>query len=284
MTSGKPRLTADAAQEMIARAGAAPAVGGRAPIAMSHRLFALTLVLAALPGEPALAQAAPRYAVEIETGPVWQSRNDVRIPNDASATRYSLVDLLGNGPWTAARVSLTRTGHNGRELRLLAAPLSVTETGTPATSIRFAGAGFAALTPTAATYQFNSYRATYRWRMHHGDRWTWWVGGTAKVRDARIELRQGATSARKTDLGFVPLLHVGGEARFDESWRLTFDADALAGGPGRAEDAAVKVARNFGDGWRVSAGYRTVEGGAGVDAVYTFAWLHYAVLSVRKAF
>jgi len=34
----------------------------------------------------------------------------------------------------------------------------------------------------------------------------------------------------------------------------------------------------------VAAGYRTVEGGADVDEVYNFAWLHYAVLSVSYGF
>jgi hypothetical protein len=34
----------------------------------------------------------------------------------------------------------------------------------------------------------------------------------------------------------------------------------------------------------VSAGYRTVEGGADVDEVYNFAWLHYAVLSASYRF
>jgi hypothetical protein len=39
-----------------------------------------------------------------------------------------------------------------------------------------------------------------------------------------------------------------------------------------------------GDRWTVAAGYRMVEGGADVAAVYTFAWLHSVVLSVRVSF
>lgn len=230
------------------------------------------------------AQAQPRFALELEGGPAWQTRNDVRIPNEAPATRFSLLDLLGRGPWPAGRAYLTWSLDDRREVRVLVAPLAVTETGVPAAPIRFAGASFAAGSPTTATYQFNSYRVTYRWRFHRGDRLTWWIGGTAKVRDARIELAQGATSARKTDLGFVPLLHVAGDARLAGPWRLMVDADALAGGPGRAEDAALKLAYEVDDRWRVAAGYRTVEGGADVDAVYNFAWLHYAVLSVTRRF
>jgi hypothetical protein len=60
--------------------------------------------------------------------------------------------------------------------------------------------------------------------------------------------------------------------------------DALAGGPGRAVDASVKLYADVGDRWSVAAGYRTVEGGADVDEVYNFAWLHYAVASLLYRF
>jgi hypothetical protein len=229
------------------------------------------------------AQSPTRFALEVEGSPVWQTRNDVRIPNAAPATEFSLKDLAGTGPWAAWRAYLTWNLNERHGLRLLAAPLSITETGVPDRPITFAGSPFAAGVPTRATYTFNSYRLTYRWRFHHGERWTWWVGGTAKIRDAKIELTQGGTTARKTDLGFVPLLHVAGEARLGARWRFVFDADALAGGPGRAEDVALKLGYDVGR-WRLAAGYRTVEGGADVKSVYTFAWLHYAVLSVTRRF
>ena len=52
----------------------------------------------------------------------------------------------------------------------------------------------------------------------------------------------------------------------------------------RAVDLALKVGYDFNDHWGITAGYRTVEGGADVDEVYNFAWLHYAVVSVGLAF
>lgn len=85
--------------------------------------------------------------------------------------------------------------------------------------------------------------------------------------------------SKDTDVGFVPLLHLAADWRFAPSWRLLGDFDGLAGGPGRAFDVALKLGRDFGPHWTLSAGYRTLEGGADVDAVYNFAWLHYAVLS-----
>jgi hypothetical protein len=231
---------------------------------------------------PAAAAAqAPRLAVEIEGGPAWQSYNDVEIPNDGSATRFSLYDLAGSGPWPAGRLYVTWNPAPRHGLRLLLAPFSLTETGTPEQQVRFAGATYAPGVPTKATYTFNSYRLSYRYRALARERTTAWVGVTAKVRDAVIALEQGGTTSRKEDLGFVPLLHLAGEWRFAPGWQLGLDSDALAGGPGRAVDAALKLGYDVGDRWTVRAGYRMVEGGADVTEVYSFAWLHFAVLSVE---
>jgi len=242
----------------------------------------LTMLLVSLPSRAA-AQDTRGLSVEMEIGSVWQTRNDVQIPNDPSATRFSLRDLTGPGPWPAARLYLTWHINDRQELRALLAPLTIVETGTLTASVDFAGASYLAGVPTEGTYTFNSYRLTYRYRMHQGSDWTWWIGFTAKIRDANIELRQGSTSSRKTDLGFVPLLHVAADRRLSPDWRVRLDGDALAGGPGRAEDVSLKTAYDIGR-WTLAAGYRTVEGGADVDAVYTFAWLHYAVLSAAVRF
>ena len=230
------------------------------------------------------AQDTPRFAVEVEAGPVFQTRNDVRIPNNASATRFSVRELVGSGPWPAGRVYVTWNINERHGLRALVAPLSITETGVLGRAVNFAGAGYSPGVATEGTYKFNSYRLTWRYRFRHGARWTWWVGLTAKVRDANIELHQGGTTSRKTDLGFVPLLHLAADGRLAQRWHLILDVDALAGGPGRAEDVAIKVGYDVGRRWTLAGGYRTVEGGADVDAVYTFAWLHYAVLSAAYRF
>jgi hypothetical protein len=74
--------------------------------------------------------------------------------------------------------------------------------------------------------------------------------------------------------------HLAADWQLAPSWRLSFDADGLAGGPGRAVDASLKLGFELGDGWALRAGYRTLEGGADVEEVYSFAWLHSAVLSV----
>lgn len=242
------------------------------------RSAALTLLALLLP--TAILAQTPKLELEVEAGAAWQSYNDVEIPNDGSATRFSLYDLAGSGPWPAARLYVTWNVAERHGVRLLLAPFSLTETGTPAGPVSFAGETYAAGVPVEATYTFNSYRLSYRYRWHEGARTAAWVGFTAKLRDAVIALEQGEVSSRKDDLGFVPLLHVAGDWRFAPAWRLSLDADGLAGGPGRAVDAALELGYDLGDRWRVQGGYRMVEGGADVDAVYTFAWLHYAAVSL----
>jgi len=228
--------------------------------------------------------SVPRFEIEFEAGAVWQSRNDVQIPNDESGTRFSLADLVGRGPWPAGRVYFTWNLNNRHGLRILLAPFTYTESGTFTTPVDFAEARFLPDTPTEATYKFNSWRLRYRYRFHAGSRWRWWIGFTAKIRDAKIQLDQGNTIAKDTDVGFVPLLHLAGAVRLGGPWSLLLDADALAGGPGRAEDVALKLVFAASDRLSISGGYRTLEGGADVDEVYNFAWFHYAVGSIILSF
>lgn len=239
------------------------------------------VVLAVLLLPSGLAAQEATWVVELEAGPAWQSYNDVEIPNDGTATRFSLYDLAGSGAWPAGRLYLGWSPSPRHGLRLLFAPFSLTERGLADRELSFAGATFGTHTPLTATYTFNSYRLSYRYRLHAGNRTRAWVGFTAKVRDAVISLEQEGKRSRKTDLGVVPLLHLAGEWRVLPTWRITLDADALAGGPGRAVDAALTVGHDLGNRWSVHAGYRTVEGGADVTDVYTFAWLHYALISLE---
>jgi hypothetical protein len=219
------------------------------------------------------------FSLEFELGPVWQSRNTVQNPNTEAGTRFSLQELVGSGPWTAGRLYFTWNINRRHGLRVLAAPLSYTENGIFEERVAFAGESYEPGLPTEATYQFNSWRVGYRWRFMDQDRWSLWLGFTAKIRDAKIALSQGVSSSEDTDLGFVPLLAFAADYRLADRWHLLFDFEGLAGGPGRAFDVALKVGYDFNDRWGIRAGYRTVEGGVDIDDVYNFAFFHYAVVS-----
>jgi len=240
----------------------------------------LLAVLTTIPLPTALGQSERKFELELEAGPVWQSRNDVQIPNDASGTRFSLVDLAGAGPQPAARAYLTWNISRRHGVRALLAPLSITETGELGAPVDFAGESYQAGTPVDATYKFNSWRLSYRYRFTDKEKLSLFLGFSAKIRDAKVELIQAGTTSKKTDIGFVPLLNFGADWNFIPGWRFLFDFDGLAGGPGRAFDVALKLGYDVSDRLRIAAGYRTVEGGADVESVYNFAWLHYGVASV----
>ena len=169
-------------------------------------------------------------------------------------------------------------------MRLLAAPLSLETTFTPAEPVVFQDLVFPAGQPTDAKYVFNSWRATWYWRFTPGAKWSFRLGATLKVRDAEIGLAGAPGSSVKDDLGVVPLLYA--YARYQATERLAFEAeaDALAAPQGRAEDVSLKVVVRLNDSVDLDLGYRLLEGGADNDEVYTFAFFHYAVAGVRVRF
>jgi hypothetical protein len=229
------------------------------------------------------AQDRDAFAVEIEGGALWQTRNDVRIPND-TGTDFSLVDLIGKGPAAAFRAEVTFDVAERHGFRLVFAPLEIDGSGQLTAPTSFAGESFAPGVPTEGEYKFSSYRLTYRYRFHDGETWRWKVGFTGFIRDARIALTQDDRFAEDTDVGFVPLLHLRGEARLSEKLRFLFDFDGLAASQGRAFDVAAKLGYRISDRAELTLGYRTIEGGADVERVYNFAWLHLAVASVQLLF
>jgi hypothetical protein len=230
----------------------------------------------------AQSEPPPRLRLSVEAASVWQQRNDVRIPPD-TGTEFSIVDLIGSAPTPSIRVEATARLTQRQELRFVYAPLRVSGRGTPTEPIFFAGGQFATI-PTDAEYQFTSYRVTWRYRVYQGRTWTWSLGATAFVRDARIALSQPGEAAEDTDVGFVPLAHLRGDARLGERWLFSTEVDGSAAPQGRAFDVAALLNYRVTPRLTIGGGYRTVEGGADVDAVYTFAWIHAAVVKVAVAF
>jgi hypothetical protein len=223
-----------------------------------------------------------RIGVAVEGLSVWQQRNDVRIPPD-TGTGFSLVDLVGSGPTPSLRVTATADVTERQQVRLVYAPLRLTGRGTAATPIAFAGTTFAPA-PAEAVYKFSSYRATWSYRVYQGPTWTWRIGFTGFVRDARVALTQADRAAEDTDVGFVPLGHVSADARLAERWSLGLVLDGSAAPQGRAIDLAATLEYRPAPRWMVFGGYRTIEGGADVDTVYAFAWLNALVSGIGVRF
>ncbi len=246
-----------------------------------NRLTTALLALAsiAIAALPATAETS-RFSLELEAGPVWQSSNDVQIPNDEFGTRFSLEELVGKGPWPAGRLYFTWNINQKHGLRLLLAPLSYTETGIFDDAVLFAGEAYEAGIPTEATYQFNSWRLSYRYKFKNGERWQ--LVDRRHRQDPRRQDR--APPGRHHEPGHRPRFRAAPVLRRRlalrrEAGTSSLDLDGLAGGPGRAVDLALKIGYDINERWSVTAGYRTVEGGADVDEVYNFAWFNSAVVS-----
>ncbi|MDH5546423.1 MAG: hypothetical protein OEZ43_12585 [Gammaproteobacteria bacterium] len=69
--------------------------------------------------------------------------------------------------------------------------------------------------------------------------------------------------------------------RFNKQWHIQSDIDAIGSKYGHAIDFGMFVQYRLHKNWTMGVGYRTVEGGADVDVVYNFAWLHYAGLRLQ---
>lgn len=226
--------------------------------------------------------ADERFELKVLAGNSWQVKNDVQIPNTDLGTRFSLADTVGEGPVSALRVELNLNLRGKHGLRLLLAPLSYEETIEFDELVNFNGEAFSANTPTTAGYRFNSWRIGYHYTFINNPQTTLRVGGTLKIRDAEIRLQQNGVISADDDLGFVPLLHLSTERRFNNSWFIGADFDALAGGPGRAIDAGITIGFEPVNSWRVGAELRVLEGGADVDSVYNFAQFNSASVFLSK--
>ncbi len=226
-----------------------------------------------------------QWTLDLETGVAFPRSNDVRVPN-ATGTLFSLTDDLTSksAPFIRARLGFAiAERHN---IVLFAAPLTLKASGQADKDIHFAGKDYPAGTPLDASYQFNSWRLTYRYDLVRSEQWTVGLGLTAKIRDAAITVSGGGISSDTTDFGFVPLLNFLVRWDFSDLWGLLLEGDAAAapGGQGRAEDILLAIMFRPSQRLTLRAGYRLLEGGADVDQVYNFAWIDYASVGAAITF
>ena len=220
-----------------------------------------------------------QLSLTAESGLVFNTYNDVRVPNapDNQGSLFSLTDdFTPELPGPFLRFEAAYLIKDKHTVELQAVPLAVNYNSFTGDSVAFAGTTFRGDGITGR-YEFNTYRASYRYRFVDRQQFKLDVGATVLIRDARIAVAQNGVEAEDTDLGFVPLLSVYMQYWPAPKFALILKGDAIAGSPqGRAEDvfvgALVGIYQN--DLW-LKAGYRIVEGGANVDQVYNFALVQF---------
>lgn len=236
-------------------------------------LSALTLSSFALCQQP-----DKPWKLEIETGLTSTRYNDARVPK-ATGSNVDLAALLGKKLRGFGRVTLSYDDRSGGTWKLLYAPFRQSGTGTLNAPASFDGQTFGA-GQVGATYQFNSYRLTYRKRWKD----CWSIGGTLKIRDAEIRLQQGGTVGSEKNVGVVPLLNIFGEGSLGSGFEYEVELDGLAGGPGRAIDLSLRLRRPISPTATAFVGYRVLEGGADIPRVRNFAWVNYITVGISFRF
>lgn len=246
------------------------------------RLLLMITAISALclcAGAPAMAQ----LILDLEGGKVYPGYNDVRIPGN-SGTEFSLRDDVQTDPAWYYRVRAGYLVEERHFIWILAAPLRVRGSGRADRDINFDGTVFPANTPLESTFQFNTYRVGYRYDFFKTDRGSIGAGVTLLVRDAYIELEGGGSSAKNSNLGFVPLINFRIHAMLVPWVGIVVEGDALASSQGRAFDILSGLVFPVSEAVSVKAGYRFLEGGADNDKVYTFSLFHFASFGVEIKF
>jgi hypothetical protein len=226
----------------------------------------------------------PRWELLLEGAATQTLLNDVRVPGDATLVDFR--DLAGRGTRFSGRGTLLYRFDRDHGLRLVAAPFQQSGTGTLPQTTFFAGETFQPGVATRGDYKFNSYRASYwrRWNIGDPDRNDFRAGITLKVRDARVALAQGETAAEFTDVGLVPLVHLGGSRSLGRDWRLILDFDGLWAPQGRAFDIGVFAAHRVGSKAELILGIRTLDGGANNPRTYNQANVLYYTSGISLRF
>ncbi|HAP64409.1 MAG TPA: hypothetical protein DCR93_34640 [Cytophagales bacterium] len=249
-----------------------------------YLLFGASLVLMMLQ----VCTSYGQLTLTVESGLVFNTYNDVRVPNapDNQGSLFSLTDdFTPQLPGPFLRVEAAYLIKDRHTVELQAVPAAVNYENFTGDSVSFAGTTFRGEGITGR-YEFNTYRASYRYRVVNRERFQLDIGATALIRDARIAVAQGENEAEDVDLGFVPLLSLQLQYAATDKLSLLLKGDAIAGSEfGRAEDVFAGITYAlYQDSLRLKAGYRIVEGGANVDQVYNFALLQFADIGLAYTF
>ncbi|HKK75317.1 MAG TPA: hypothetical protein VJ953_09615 [Saprospiraceae bacterium] len=230
--------------------------------------------------------ALGQFSIGVESGLTFSQYNDVRVPNGDSerGTLFSLHNDFTPQASAFIRVELAYLLKDKHSFELTAAPLQLTYEEAELETIRFANTTFSGA-GIDGKYEFNTYRFSYRYRLVDRPKVVFDVGASLLLRDARIALRQNNLEAEDTDLGFVPLISFNFKYAPTTKLALLLKGDALVGPQGRAEDIFGGILYDLSDqGLQLKAGYRFIEGGADVDQVYNFAFIHFADLGLVYRF
>lgn len=234
-------------------------------------------------------QLLAQLSLTVESGIAFNGSNDVRYFNEEGnkGDYFSLTDdFTPQHPQLYARIEAQFRFLDKNIIELTAAPLAFDYEKNSGSSIQFGEYEYGLSGNTViGRYEFNTYRASYRYQFIDTEKWSLSAGATVLVRDARIALSENGNEEETTDLGVVPLLSFDGRYIYSENLEFLLKGDALVGPQGRAEDVLVGFHYKLkADELSARIGYRIIDGGADVAQVYNFALIHFASVGLQYNF
>ena len=210
------------------------------------------------------------WKIDVQAGTVSVLSNFSQIPGD-TGTEFNI-----DGQTIANyRLYLSTLIKDKHEIRFLYAPLEYNTTLNPETDILFRDSVFLAGMDTEAFYKFNSYRLSYIYHFDKVGAVQFRLGFTAKIRDAETSLTQAQTAESFTDLGFVPLIHLGAKIQLSKKLILDAEVEGSWAPQGYAFDNRLSLNYQLTNNLSIGAGAGYLDGGANVPTVNTFAKLFY---------
>lgn len=227
-------------------------------------------------------EAVAEVRVMLESGGVWQHRNDVKIPGN-TGDRVDF-DEFDQGPFFHYRAELFWKLTEKSTVRFLYAPLNAVVTGKLIRNVNYNNQTFTSGQDLEVDYTFNSYRVSYIYTFLGTGDSQFNLGISGKIRDAEIKFKQGSQESSYDNVGFVPLIYLEMQTALSSNWLINFNMDGAAAPQGRAFDISLKLRRKLSKNYQLGLGARSLEGGADNDKVYTFSWFNYAVLDLTCSF
>ena len=225
--------------------------------------------------------AVSSTSVNLEFGQATSVYNKAKI-NGEEGTLFNLRPALDSTLYY--RLSLIKKFDSPHGFRLLYAPLRFSGDKHYSKNINFNGVNFPAGRKTDAEYQFNSYRGTYFYELISEKNFLLRLGGTVKIRDAFIELKQDDRKKAKKNTGVVPLIYAYSQYKWGNGFLATFDFDGLMAPQGRAFDVALMGGYQFSPSVSFHLGGRMLEGGADNENVYNFSQINYYFTALQVNF
>jgi hypothetical protein len=219
------------------------------------------------------------WTIDINAGSVSVLSNFSQIPNNTGTEFFLDGKTIFN-----YRVYLKSLIKNKHEIRLLYAPLQYEVALANDQDILFQDSLFLATEPTEALYKFNSYRLSYIFHFNRNKKVKFRLGFTAKIRDAETKLTQQNQEESFTNVGFVPLIHIGAEIQVTQKLYLDTEVEGSWAPQGYAIDSRLSLNYHINNNTTLGAGVGYLDGGADVDSVNTFARIFFGYLRVTYTF